>query len=505
MIKSQDIKYVIVQSGGKGTRMGHYAQNRPKCLVPVNGVPMIVNTMSVYNDKKIIIIGDHLVDVLESYLDSFCNNYDYIIVRTEEQGTAAGLTKAVSFIPEEEPFILTWSDLFFEKPQEFSFDTELLVGLSNTFKCRWKYDGGFINESSVDCGVSGFFAFQNKLKFNNLSTDKSLVRGFLSDYYTKENILTFYNHDCFEVGEKDKYEEIISQGPNHRYFNKVEIIGDLVYKRCIDPKYNLVHQNEKEWYESVRGKYDRIPKIYSTDPLVLQKIAGKHPWEVKCYQSEVIENYCNALNSLHNIDSIEGNPGDCMQVYFSKAYQRVNEVNKIIPFVSNPYININGVNCKNPYYDLSHFEDIISSISNIDKYCVIHGDCTFSNTLVDDDYHIWLIDPRGIFGNTQIYGDRRYDWAKFYYSVSGNYDSINSKKFKVNISNNDITLDIKSNGYDDLSNYVINRSGMSKQEMLIINSTIWLSLTGYVKEDIDAAMYAFYKGCELWTQAIYQD
>jgi GTP:adenosylcobinamide-phosphate guanylyltransferase len=504
MIKSSDIKYVIVQSGGKGTRMGHYAQNRPKCLIPVNGVPMIVNTMKVYKDKQIIIIGDHLIDVLDSYLDSFCSEYNYKIVRTEEQGTAAGLKKAVSYVPDDEPFILTWSDLFFEEEQNFEFNTELLVGLSDTFKCRWKYDSGFINESSTDCGVSGFFVFRDKSKFSNISTDKSLVRGFLTNFYTIDNISTFYNKKCFEVGEKDRYEELLFQGPNHRYFNKVQIIGDLVYKQCIDPKYDSVHQYEKEWYESVGDKCGRVPKIYSTEPLVLQKIDGKHLWEVDSNKSLIIENYCNALDSLHNIDSIEAKPGECMQVYFLKAYKRVDEVSKIIPFVNRPYININGKDCMNPCYNLSDFEDIISSISNIKKYNVIHGDCSFSNTLVDDKCQIWFIDPRGIFGNTQIYGDRRYDWAKFYYSVSGNYDSINSKKFIVSIFNDQVDLKIQTNGYDHLSDYVISRSGMTKKEMLLINSTIWLSLTGYVKEDIDAVMYAFYKGCELWTQAIYQ-
>lgn len=504
MIKSQDIKYVIVQSGGKGTRMGHYTQNRPKCLVPVNGVPMILNTMKVYKDKEIIIIGDHLIDVLDCYLDSFAKHYNYRIVRTDEKGTAAGLTKAVSFIPEGEPFILTWSDLFFEKEQEFILETELVVGLSNTFKCRWKYEDEFINEESTECGVSGFFAFWDKSKFNKLSTDKSLVRGFLTDYYTKENISTFYNHDCFEVGEKERYEEILSQGPNHRYFNKVDIIGDIVYKRCIDVKYNAVHQNEKEWYESVTGKFHRVPKVYSTDPLVLERIVGKHLWEIDCDKGHIIENYCNALNSLHNIDSIPGNPGDCMQVYFSKPYQRVSEVSRIVPFSNRPFININGKDCMNPYYNLSYFEDIISSISNVEEYCVIHGDCTFSNTLADDECQVWLIDPRGTFGKTQVYGDPRYDWAKLYYSVSGNYDSINSKKFKVSILSDLVNLEIESNGYEEFSNYIIRRSGMSSKEMLLINSTIWLSLTGYVKEDIDAAMYAFYKGCELWTEAFSQ-
>jgi len=503
MIKSQDIKYVIVQSGGKGTRMGHYAQNRPKCLVPVNGMPMILNTMKVYKDKKIIIIGDHLVDVLDCYLDSFGREYDYKIVRTEEPGTAAGLTKAVSFIPDGEPFIITWSDLFFEKEQEFTLETELLVGLSNTFKCRWKYDNAFINESSTECGVSGFFAFWDKSKFEKLSTDNSLVRGFLTEEYTSENISTFFNHDCFEVGEKERYEELIAQGPNHRYFNKVNITEDLVYKECVDIKYNSVHQNEKDWYEFVSGKFDRIPKVYKTEPLVLQRIKGKHPWD-DCYRSDVVENYCNTLDMLHNIDSKEGNMGDCMSVYFSKPYQRVQEISRIVPMVHRPYININGKDCINPYNNLSYFEDIVSSISDVKTYNIIHGDCTFSNTLVDDRGNVWLIDPRGTFGSTKIYGDKRYDWAKFYYSASGNYDSINSKQFKVSVISDYVNLEIKSNGYEVMSDYIISRSGMSKKEMLLINATIWLSLTGYVKEDIDAAMYAFYKGCELWTEAFSQ-
>ena len=29
-ITNDDVKYVIVQAGGKGTRMGRYAENRPK-------------------------------------------------------------------------------------------------------------------------------------------------------------------------------------------------------------------------------------------------------------------------------------------------------------------------------------------------------------------------------------------------------------------------------------------------------------------------------------------
>lgn len=501
MITSKDIEYVIVQAGGKGTRMGHYTVNKPKCLVPVNDVPMIVNLLQVYKGKKVIIIGDYLLDVLESYLKTFCFQYDYKIISTNESGTSAGLKEAVKNIPDDKPFIVTWSDLFFLKEQEFSFNTDLLVGLSNTFKCRWKLESNkFINESSNSCGVSGFFAFKDKSRFLNITADKSLVRGFLTDFYSEDDISSFYNHDCFEVGELENYENLLSQRLTHRFFNKVETKENKIYKTCVDSKYQDVHQKEKQWYQFVKGKVDCIPSIYSTDPLIMEKINGKHLWQVEDNKLEIINNYCDTLDSLHKIDSFTTDKNDCMSVYFAKSYQRVLEVKNLIKFLNEPSIKINGVNCLNPIYNIKDFEDTISFISNIDEYKVIHGDCTFSNTLVDSNSKIWLIDPRGIFGSTEIYGDPRYDWTKFYYSASGNYDSINSKKFKVSIVGNDVELQIKSNGYEDYSDLIIERSGMSKKEIELIHSSIWLSLTGYVKEDIDSFLYAFYNGCYLWSK-----
>ena len=200
MIIDDDVKYVIVQAGGKGTRMGQYAQNRPKCLVPIDDIPMIINTLNIYKDKEVIIIADHLSDVLENYLKTFYKRDNYRLVRTTESGTAGGLNEAVSFIPDDEPFILTWADLFFETAQRFFFVEDLLVGLSNTFKCRWSLDGSkFVNESSTTKGVAGFFAFKDKYRFKNLTLDKSLVRGFLSDEYTAGEIGSFYLSGCFEV------------------------------------------------------------------------------------------------------------------------------------------------------------------------------------------------------------------------------------------------------------------------------------------------------------------
>ena len=177
MITHKDIKYVIVQAGGKGTRLGKYTMNRPKCLVPVRGKPMIEQTLEIYKDKKVIIIGDTKFDILSNYICQISDSDNYILIQTEEDGTAAGINSAINNIADEEPFIITWSDLFFEREQEFEFDNELLVGLAGNFDCRWSLeDGVFKNVPSQKNGVSGFFVFKNKKKFENLKTDKSLVR-----------------------------------------------------------------------------------------------------------------------------------------------------------------------------------------------------------------------------------------------------------------------------------------------------------------------------------------
>ncbi len=66
-----DLKYVVVQAGGKGSRMERLTRNKPKALVPVNNLPMIFHLFKKFSDKKFIIIGDYKFDVLKKYLYTF--------------------------------------------------------------------------------------------------------------------------------------------------------------------------------------------------------------------------------------------------------------------------------------------------------------------------------------------------------------------------------------------------------------------------------------------------
>ena len=74
--------------------------------------------------------------------------------------------------------------------------------------------------------------------------------------------------------------------------------------------------------------------------------------------------------------------------------------------------------------------------------------------MVDKNNNIYFIDARGYFGKQEVIGDIRYDWAKLYYSMNGNFDRFNVKDFKLNISDHDVRYEIKSNGWEDLTEKV---------------------------------------------------
>lgn len=92
--------------------------NKPKALVPIDNLPMIFHLFRKYPDKKFIVIGDYKYDVLERYLREFAE-VDYTMVcGTGHTGTCSGLKEAISYIPDNERFMLIWCDLVLPKDYE---------------------------------------------------------------------------------------------------------------------------------------------------------------------------------------------------------------------------------------------------------------------------------------------------------------------------------------------------------------------------------------------------
>lgn len=491
-----NVDYIIVQAGGKGSRMASLTRNKPKALVPINNLPMIFHLFGKFTDKKFIIIGDYKYEVLECYLKEFAT-VDYSLVRgTGKTGTCAGLSDALSLVPENTHFMLIWSDLVLPKEYMLPEKDENYIGISKSFPCRWKYENnGFEEETSSEFGVAGFFIFKDKSYIADIPSEGEFVR------WLKDKKIKFVEQPLYkthEYGLKTEWDKIPKQ--KCRSFNKIKIEGDKCYKFGIDGLGKKLAIRESAWYEKVQGKsFTNIPVIYEYMPLCMELIDGKNIYEYTDVpldrKKDILRQIICCLQQVHNLESCLSDKDSFYDAYIGKTFDRLKRVRNLVPFANDEYVIVNGKKCRNVFFHREEFEKAVMEYFP-SEFKLIHGDCTFSNIMLKNDSIPVLIDPRGYFGTTEFYGDVAYDWVKLYYSIVSNYDQFNLKRFELEISEREVNLKIQSNGWEQLEDIFFDllSNEVSKQQMKLLLSIIWLSLTTYAWEDYDSICGAFYNG-----------
>ena len=499
-----NLDYIIVQAGGMGSRMQRLTKNKPKALVPVNNLPMIFHLFRKYPDKKFIVIGDYKYSVLEKYLKAFAK-VDYCMVcGTGKKGTCAGLREALSYIPDDHRFMLIWCDLILSDDYEIPNSENNIVGLSKDFRCRWKYENDvFTEEPSSEFGVAGHFIFQDKSWLSNVPEEGEFVRWLQGMGYKFETQDLYRTHEYGIYEEWDKLPKM-----RCRPFNSIKIDGDRIWKEPLDEQGRQLATREIAWYKQLQGvNFQNLPYIHHYEPLCMEYIDGKNIYEYQDISIErkeiILEQIINCLKQVHNIGSIESDYQSYLNAYIDKTFDRLEKVVDLVPFASNETVVVNGKTCRNIFF---HKNEVMNEVQKYfpSKFHVIHGDCTFSNTLLKNDITPILIDPRGYFGTTEIYGDVAYDWVKLYYSLVSNYDQFNLKRFDLNISDNEVNLSIASNGWEDLEDKFFELLGeeVSKHQMKLLVAIVWLSLTTYAWEDYDSICGAFYNGLYYLEEAL---
>lgn len=492
------MEYIVVQAGGKGTRLEYLTENKPKALVPVQNLPMLFHLFSKYPDKKFVIIADYMKEVLKEYLMVFAK-VKYQVIETSDTGTCAGVKKAIELIPDKQPFMLIWSDLIlpesFDLPEEYKEKQPKhnYIGISHTFFCRWSYtDGKFEEEKSAENGVAGFFLFTDKKEIIDVPESGELVRWMqqTGKIYKKISLA-----GTKEFGILEEYNQLGQE--KCRPFNRITIDGELLIKEAIDKQGEKLAKRECAWYEKAKHLNSSIiPRIYGTNPLKMEYIKGKNIYEINLdYDSKriVLQQLVAALKQLHQSEQIPADTFSMKEAYYKKTMDRLAGLQDLIPFAREREIIINGKKCRNIYYHKKQLEKRLEELY-CEQFEFIHGDCTFSNMMLREDGSPVLIDPRGYFGFTELYGDVRYDWAKLYYSIIGNYDRFNLKDFRLSFCDNKVELSIESNNWEDMENDFFTLTGSNKEEIKLLHAVIWLSLTTYAWQDYDSVCGAFYNG-----------
>lgn len=488
------VEYIIIQAGGRGTRLKKLTTNKPKAIVSVNNLPIIYHLFRKFSNKKFVIIGDYHKTVLDKYLEAF-PEVECLTVDTDgETGTCSGISNALSCIPPNAPFMLIWSDLVLGNHFTLPNEVEDYIGISGTFSCRWSYENDIFEESPSEAyGVAGLFVFTDKSKIADVPRSGEFVKWLQSRNMIFKPIIL---GDTVEYGLIEKIKQ--KESGKCRPFNSMQIIDGKIVKMGIDDQGRKLAVREKNWYSHVSNLDIPIPKIYSSDPLTLELIDGKNIFEYDFSIEEkrmVLEDIMEGLKKIHTYDVSPPDKFSVVKAYYNKTFDRLDSVRNLIPFANEKVIRINGKDCKNVFFYRDVVREMVYGIK-CDKFCLIHGDCTFSNMMLRDGSEPVFIDPRGYFGNCELIGDPRYDWAKLYYSLVGNYDQFNLGRFSLSIEGDCVTVDVRSNNWSDLeSTYVeLLPDDVDIKDIRFLHALIWLSLTTYAWDDYDSICAAFYLG-----------
>lgn len=488
-----EIEYIIVQAGGKGTRLEHLTENKPKALVPVENLPMLFHLFRKFPDKRFVVIADYKKEVLREYLHCFAEA-KYQVTDTAETGTCAGVKKAMDLIPDDKPFMLVWSDLILPDGFRLPARADNYIGISETFPCRWSYNNGVFEEKrSEERGVAGLFIFQKKSCLAGIPENGEFVR------WMRERGMRFTELGLAgtkEFGLLSEYEKLGQE--KCRPFNKMTFDGDILIKEGIDEQGRKLALLESKWYElAIARGVAIIPKVYSVNPIRMERIHGKNIYEYDdlTYEKKtmILQKLTDALKGLHNLERLPADTFSIKEAYYGKTMDRLRKIRDLVPFADRRTIVVNGRECRNVFFFKRELEKKLEDVK-CDGFAFIHGDCTFSNMLLRNDSEPVLIDPRGYFGFTEIYGDPMYDWAKLYYSIVGNYDRFNLKDFRLSVGENAVELKIRSNNWEDMERNFYALSGTEPETIKLLHAVIWLSLTTYAWQDYDSICGAFYNG-----------
>lgn len=484
------MKTFIIQAGGFGSRMGHLTSVKPKALIPIDGKPLIFHLIDNNPKSKFIIIADYCSDVLVKYIKKYRLKENIKIVFSKEKTTSSGLKEALNYI--DGSFFVIWSDLYVKEEIREPTSESISIGITtekNLFPCRWSVVDNKLSKTSSDInGVAGIFFIKDKNLLSDLDESISFTK-FLSGKF--KTVDTFDIGTIEDVGDLERFYNLHK---NNRFFNKLTFLDETVIKESIDDGYKSLILKEINWYKHLHSKnFIRIPKLIKENPFQIEKLNGKNPFDCvpsKNFMCDVI----NTIKSIHELETISTNLEELKLVYEVKTFERVYQVCDLIPFFKDKTIKINEKDCQNPFHldNIEKFKNKIKSLYKVNCFNLIHGDCTFSNIISVND-KCYLIDPRGYFGNNSLYGDSRYDWAKLYYSFFGNYDNVNSKKYKIQVTEDEVFYSIDTNGWEVYEDLFFEKISHTREEIKLIHVLIWFSLCGYVKEDYSSILLAFYK------------
>lgn len=377
------------------------------------------------------------------------------------------------------------------------------------------------------------------------SSPKQLLSVMADSLHTKERHIDLFYHaissyslqkpfhfieaqQWFDVGHNENYRKARTEVAA-RSFNSIQIDDRRgLLRKTSENREKLV--NEIRWYLKLPSRVQYLtPRIYDysldiDNPYVVMEYYGYHTlhdsfvfgnWSDERWR-EVFSQLRFIVEDMGTF-TLKGRTRECVdamrEIYLDKTVSRLEKLREsdvFRPFFIQP-ICING----KTYGSL---ESILESLPKLvermllpsgDRYFqIIHGDLCFSNILIDDTLTFMrLIDPRGKFGDFDIYGDVRYELAKIFHTLEGNYDFIIEDLFEVSVKDSAVTYQInaaKSNVFRLFCETFLSKID-NFRAIRLIEATLFLSMIPLHSDYLTRQYAMLARGVELFYSILEED
>ncbi|KAI9028707.1 hypothetical protein DFJ74DRAFT_499480 [Hyaloraphidium curvatum] len=530
---SRAVDAVVLVASGAATRLYPMTKDVPKPLVPLDGRPLLDHILDAYGtvtERAIIIVRPAHADLTQFYADAYlaarkndasAGGIRSIEIRTYDRidGTAATVAHTLGRKDWGSNLLIAWGDIVPEAPSADALRTCLGQRHTTVFvhgdQCRYLARDGRLDKLPDGRGgnVVGLYLVHGFRGLRHWTDGEDVADVFVDNFGAFETVAL---PGLLDVGDAAKYAAAIKAAGAarggaddmvSRPFNRVERVGDSgVRKTALTDPARALQARELAWYDAVKELDIRAPRILHVDDaaasFTMEAIDGI-PVAVwldgdPCARrtADLVRRVLGLLAPLHAVPAPsqptpEQAARDLRIEALDKVISRCASVETIWRHFG--IRSVNGVPL--PFGgDVAAVAAACHSVlawrsgSRDAGYTLIHGDVNFSNVLVSQDgRNLALIDPRGYFGETSIYGPPEYDQAKVLYALSG-YDALNSAvQYGLPVSAaGDATI---KDGLADWPSEALACFSVRHHAWLAI---IWLSLTSYIAHDANkvAAAYA---------------
>lgn len=496
------IKNLIIAASWESSRLRPYTNYIPKIMLNLGKKPAILYIIDYWLkqwvEEILIIIHSKYIQLLSDYLHLFYKddviNHIKFSIKDECNWSADAVLWAVKNNENfQKNVMISWCDIFPKKDLKIDNWNQSICFLTNEWKCRYWYNhelNGIVKNSDNNWDVIGLYYVNDLSQY----LDKYELWQDLVDVI--KNYDQWINLDFIDYWDLEKLEKTkVIFNDFARDFNSLEILDKkYVHKEALNEKWKTVIKQEinayKEYYkyENIRSIFPKIYPSFEETGFFMNYINWREIRKVfddldAEWQRKLIDAFDDTLKELHKnkVDVDRQRRYDmCYEEYVWKIEKRINSIKKCIIW----FDKISKVN----WVDVMKFDEIMSKLkewlnSYVDnaEFTIVHWDCTFSNSMLDENWRVILIDPRGKFWEFWVVWDKNYDIAKFIYSTLTCYDKFNLGNFSIDSIGDDEII-YKKESYDNKIISYIEEKYLNKDTQIIL-WIIWLWLAEYIKND----------------------